>query len=194
MPEPQRKISARKPTVVKMRKYLVRLWEIERKKGAVPSQIRGFEIEADAIHRAQKAVRKELEDTHRRVIRSCSMQTDGVFVAVVFKNEVRTEEPKRVSEFPLRRDFDGERASIAASHATRRAKAREAEKARVIDLAAARASAKKERRAKIAESRKKQAERKRQEQELRRVEAIEQRAERQAARDKARGRIPKEEG
>lgn len=154
--EPQRRSPARKPTVMKMQKYLVRLWEVERKRGAVPAQIRGFDVEANAIHKARDAVKFELANTRRRVVRSLSFGTDGVFTAVVFKNEVRVEHPTKVSEFPLRRDAAAESVAIAAAHAARRGRVRKAA-AEVVDITEARKKRKAERDSVIAAARKKQA-------------------------------------
>lgn len=172
MAEPQRRIPVRKPTVVKTKKYLVRMWEVERKRGAVPSQIRGFEIEAESLHLARRKVRDEIQKEQRRVLRSLSMKTDQTFTAVVFKNEIRVEHPTKPNEFPMRDDGSEMRREIAGIHRKRRSAARETKEQRDERLAKLREERAKDRRTQIAASRKKQA-----------AEAEQKRAKRKKARE-----------
>lgn len=196
MAQPQRRTPARKPTVLKSKKFHVRLWEIERKKGATPVQLRGFDVEADAIHKARDKVSFELTNTRRRVVRSLSMQTDGTFTAVVFKNEVRKANPTQPNEWPLKRDAAGQRSTIAAAHTARRAAARKRAETSVVDIAEARAKRKVEHRKKVAEARKKEGEAARRRQKKEAAEAVEAReAARQARKDeRAKARAKKAKG
>jgi uncharacterized membrane protein YqiK len=186
MAQPQRRIPVRKPTVVKTKKFLVRMWEVERQRGSVPAQIRGFEVMAESVHLARRKVRDTIQNDQRRVLRSLSMTTDQVFTAVVFKNEIRVEKPVKPNEFPMVNDGSEMRREIAGIHRKRRAKTQETKEQRDNRLAKLREERAKERRAKIAASRKKQAAEAEQAR-LKRQKVVEaERAERQAKRHESR--------
>lgn len=182
MAKPQRKVPVRKPTVVATKKYLVRMWEVERKRGAVPAQIRGFEVEAESIHLARRKVKHAIQTEQHRVLRSLSMTTDQVFTAVVFKNEIRVEHPKKENEFPMVDDGSEMRQEIARIHRKRRAAAQETKEQRDERIAKERADRKKARASKIADARKKQAAKREQAREKRKREREERRLEAEKAR------------
>lgn len=112
-PRPVRQVQVRQPASKTPREFLVRLWEVERKKKAVPEQLRSFKVTANSLDAAQRLARRELEAERRRVVRSLSYTADGTIQAVVFKGLHRHAPP---------RDHRSERKASLDSRRRRRAR------------------------------------------------------------------------